>query len=208
MRRMLIVVGSILAVALAAAATAIACGNKSEAAPTQWHGWTHGAKLFALLTPPSSPTGSTGSTGETGSTGVAATSVRGRRSGWSKPTEPTGVNGIAVAFQNAKGLKLKVGLRGLTAGGTYTIGLYQDVDGQGCASTTNALLDPPGSHDVTATQSGFATAKLVTAAAEFSLDLSKQYYVKVSDSTGATAACGSFMKLKRHHHGWGSRTHH
>jgi hypothetical protein len=111
--------------------------------------------------------------------------------------------GVANARQNKKFLKVKVGLRGLTPGAAYTVGLYQDADGLGCASTANALLTPPGTAAVTATDGGYGRAKLHIKRSIFQLDLTKTYYVQVSDAAGASVSCGAFIKPKQHGHGHG-----
>lgn len=149
-----------------------------------WHGWTHGKAMTAALAPTASgPTGATGATGATGSTGA---------------TTATGVSGVANARQNKKHFKLKVGLRGLTPAATYTIGIYQDADGLGCASTANTLLTPPGAATVIATDGGYARAKLHVKRGLFRLDLTKTYYIQVNDATGASVSCGTLVKPKKH----------
>jgi hypothetical protein len=157
-----------------------------------WHGWTHGNAYVAVLTPttvgPTGSTGATGSTGETSATGA---------------TGATGVSGVANARQNKRHFKLKVGLGGLTPSATYTIGLYQDADGLGCASTSNTLLTPPGAATVVATDGGYARAKLHVKRSVFQLDLTKTYYVQVNDAAGASVACGELVKPKKANHGHG-----
>jgi hypothetical protein len=208
MRKLLIIFGAVLVASGVVAAGAIACTHNGQG-NDGWHGSANGAKLVAYLAPPvaSGPTGSTGSTGTTGSTGPTANAGSvAKASHFQKTDVVTGVRGLATASQNSERFKLKIGLAGLTAGAAYSISLLQDADGQGCSSTTNTVLDPPGLHTVTANPNGFARAKLVTKTTDFALDLTKSYYVKVSDSTGATAACGVLTPWS--HHGFGSGYHH
>jgi len=205
MRKLLIIFGAVLVASGVIAAGAIACTQNGQANDGR-HGSSNGAKLVAYLAPPtaSGPTGSTGTTGSTGSTAIAGSVAK--ASHFQQTDVVTGVRGLATASQNSERFKLKIGLAGLTAGAAYNISLLEDADGQGCSSTTNTVLDPPGSHTVTANPNGFARAKLVTKTTDFALDLTKSYYVKVSDSTGATAACGVLSPWT--HHGFGSGYHH
>jgi hypothetical protein len=199
MRKLLIILSAALLASGVVAAGAFACTHGAKGSDG-WHSGEGGTTLVAVLTPPSGATGPTGSTAAVSSTKAKASHH--------DDSSATGVKGLAVAKQSSKGLKLKVGVRGLTAGATYNVSIVQDADGQGCASATNPALDPPGSQAITANDNGFAKAKLVTATSEFALDLTKKYDIKVSDTAGAIVACGELTPWTKHHHGHGSRHGH
>lgn len=200
MRKFLIILSAALVASCVVAATAIACTHpgKGVNGSHSWHHGKDGTKLVAVLKAPDANPGPTAA--------VSSTKAKASHRGSSNNT---GVKGLAVAHQNADGLRLKVGVGGLTAGAAYKVSIVQDADGQGCASTTNPVLDPPGSQTVTASDKGFAKAKLVTATSVFALDLTKKYDVKVTDSAGASVACGELVPWhKRHGHSKHHGGHH
>src|SRR5689334_15563967 len=77
-------------------------------------------------------TGATGATGSTASPGA------------------TGPVGRAQLVQNETRYNFGAHVTGLTAGGVYPVAIYLDVDGQGCASTSNTPLSPPAIPSMTA----------------------------------------------------------
>ena len=120
-------------------------------------------------------------------------------------TVPTG---RAHAVQNKRKFKISVHAKGLTPTATYPVHLHENVDGNGCASTSNPPLDPPAIPPIVADPDGNGSTKTKVKAATFSLDKTKSYYVDLHDAAGTSLACGDLVlkkkgKSENGHHGGG-----
>lgn len=216
MKKALIVISSMLVVAGVFSSQSFAHGGHHRFGH---HGGKHGNVWVATLTPP-------GATGETGQTGAAASSFakkahhkKLRRAGkarishywkgaWNGATAPagasqTGPGGKAIYTQTRGKYFVAVKVKNLTPSTAYSVALYKDTDGTGPASTTNPALNPPAIPDFTTDASGDGLTGALGKKSIFSLDPTAGYYLKVTDSTGATVLAGALVTFGRGHKGCG-----
>jgi len=148
--------------------------------------------------------GSGESHGKGKSKGYAAKQWRGTI----KPTLPGGtVKGNVKADQNKKFTQLKVHLRGLTPGATYTITLNEaactTTAPTGATGSTDAT-GPTGGNDTTAVsktvvanESGNANKKAKVKRSTLTLLTSGEYSVQVADAAGTVVGCGDLSPKKK-----------
>jgi hypothetical protein len=181
MKKTLTLIGAMLVIAGVMATTSLAHSNTSKGN----HGSSRAQIFRATLAPvvTANPTlataGATGGTGATGATGPTTTVASGR----------------AQWVQNKKRYNGYVKVRNLTPATTYTAAIYLNADGQGCASTTNAALDPPAIKSFTTDANGKASRNVHGKLSSFKIDKTKSYYVRVNDAAGTAVLCGE-LKLK------------
>lgn len=159
------------------------------------HRWHRGGKVWlADLTPG-------GATGETGATANIA-HHSGTRSETTGPTgdQTTGPAGKFIYAQRGWRYLWGLKVRGLAASTAYSVAIYTNTDGQGCASTTNTALTP--SAPFTTNADGWALTGGIGTRKEFG-GLSKKtaYYVKVTDANGAAVICGTLDRKTHRAHG-------
>jgi len=178
LRKYLQLVSLVATVAVVVAGTGTALAHKNGKG--KGHKGSHGAFIMnAKLVPVTGATGATGATGSTGSTGA------------------TGVTGKVRVVQNRKWVIFSGHLRGLTPAAVYTVGLHADVDGQGCASTTNAVLNPPTFKNAKGNSGGNGNTKARVLVKKFALDPTADYYVAAYNATGGAVACGDLVLKKK-----------
>jgi hypothetical protein len=193
MKKTLTLISAMLVVAGVMATQSVAHDSTSKGN----HGASRAQIFRAKLAPvvPVVPTvataGATGETGATGGTGTT-TSVPSGRAQW---------------VQNKKRYNGYVKVRSLAPATAYTAGIYLNADGQGCGSTTNALLNPPVLKTITTNASGNGSTHAHGKLSAFALDKTTAYYVRVNDATGSAVLCGDLVlktkKAKSHGHGKG-----
>lgn len=170
MKKTLTLIASIVVIAAVMAAPSFAKNSNHGSSRAQIFRAT-----LAPVTPPVGPTGPTvGSYGETGATGASG------RVQWT---------------QNKKRHNGYVKVRKLTPATTYSASIYLDVDGTGCASTTNAALNPPVIKPIVTDAAGNGKVNTHGKLSTFALDKTKDYYVRVNDAAGAAVLCGD-LKYK------------
>lgn len=204
-KAMLPVIASIVVVAGVLAGPAFAHGgHHGKQGHQRWgkqafgyqygHRWHRGGKVWlADLTPG-------GATGETGATANVAHHSGTR----SEATGPTGDSTTPAGkfIYAQRGWKYLWGLKvkNLTPSTAYSVAIYTNADGKGCASTTNAALTP--SAPFTTNADGWALTGGIGTRKEFG-GLSKKtaYYVKVTDASGAAVICGTLDRKTHRAHG-------
>lgn len=166
------------------------------------HGKKHAQVFRGTLAPVTGATGATGATGSTSRTWKSGKSWHrhGKRS--RHRARMTGPIGIAQWTQNSQKFKFVAAVKGLGASSSYTVAIYADADGQGCASTSNTPLGAPAIPALATNSRGYGWVKARGSRSDVSLDPAGDYYVKVTDSAGAAVLCGDIkLKGKR---GWHS----
>lgn len=193
MKKTLTLIASIVVIAAVMAAPSFANNSKKNGN----HGSSR-AQIFratlAPVTPPVTPTLATaGASGETGATGPSG------RAQWT---------------QNKKRYNGYVKVRNLTPAATYTASIYLDVDGTGCASATNAALNPPVIKPILTDAAGNGKVNTHGKLSTFTLDKTADYYVRVNDAAGAAVLCGDLKykakkskKAKKNHGKGGEKSH-
>ncbi len=116
-------------------------------------------------------------------------------------TGATPVTGKARAVQNRKKVVFSGHLKGLAPAGAYTVGLFADTDGQGCASVANTVLVPPAFKAITGNEDGKGNIKSKVSVKTFALDSTADYYLVAKDSAGASVACGDLVLKKKSNKG-------
>ena len=198
MKKTLTLISAMLVVAGVMATTSLAHDSNTKGN----HGSSRAQIFRATLAPvapvPTPTVASSGATGETGATGAT---------GGTGPTTSV-PSGRVQWVQNKKRYNGYVKVRGLTPATTYTAAIYLNADGLGCASTTNAALNPPAIKPFTTDANGKASRSIKGGkAVPFKLDKTKSYYVRVNDATGAAVLCGDLKykakksKKAKHNHG-------
>ncbi len=177
MKKLMTIAGAVCLMLAVVASTAVAHGSHGKSRAQIWR---------ATLAPVTAPVPMSADAGATGSTGEVASPTSGR----------------AQVVENKRRYNGWVFVRGLTPSTSYTVSVFENADGTGCASTTNTAVSTTAFKPLVTSDAGKGAIKFHGKSADLPLDSTKSYYVSVLDASG-NGVCGDLKTKSKKHQGKG-----